>query len=349
MQLVINSFGTSLRRNGNLFQIRINGKKVEVAAKKVQSILITTGIHFSSDVLLLAVENNIDVVLLDKYGDPVGRFWAGQIGSTALIRRKQLEYSNNMNGLEIVKRWTVVKLDNQKAFLKDLLHRRKGKEYLFNPVIKSIEETIKRLNNLKGSINDVRHNLMGYEGSVAALYWKILGQLPPEKFMFKKRSHRPADDPFNAMLNYAYGVLYSKVERACIIAGLDPHIGFLHTDNYNKNSLVFDMIEPFRIFADRVVLKLFTGRLCKPAMFRTETSKAVILEKKAKELLISNFNDYLDKRVKYQVKSSKIKKTRQIKRVDTIQAEAHSLANELMGWVNRDFSSITEVSKLIEE
>ena len=77
---------------------------------------------------------------------------------------------------------------------------------------------------------------------------------------FATRSRHPAHDEFNAMLNYGYGVLYSMVEKACILAGLDPFVGFLHTDNYNKKSLVFDLIEPFRILSDRATLLLFTGR-----------------------------------------------------------------------------------------
>ncbi len=32
------------------------------------------------------------------------------------------------------------------------------------------------------------------------------------------------------------------VEKACIIAGLDPYVGFIHTDHYNKLSLVFDFL-----------------------------------------------------------------------------------------------------------
>ena len=32
------------------------------------------------------------------------------------------------------------------------------------------------------------------------------------------------------MLNYAYGILYSLVEKACICAGLYPFVGFLHVD-----------------------------------------------------------------------------------------------------------------------
>ena len=69
------------------------------------------------------------------------------------------------------------------------------------------------------------------------------------------------------MLNYGYGVLYGLVERASICAGLDPHIGFVHTDNYGKKPLVFDLLEPFRILADRTAVLLFTGRRVKAEYF----------------------------------------------------------------------------------
>ncbi len=59
MQLVINTFGASLKRPGDRFVIRAgpNGLK---AAAKLQSILITTAVYLSSDAVALAVANNID-------------------------------------------------------------------------------------------------------------------------------------------------------------------------------------------------------------------------------------------------------------------------------------------------
>ncbi|MBW2028434.1 MAG: CRISPR-associated endonuclease Cas1, partial [Deltaproteobacteria bacterium] len=77
---------------------------------------------------------------------------------------------------------------------------------------------------------------------------------------FDGRSRRPAKNPFNAVLNYCYGMLYGLVEKACILAGLDPYIGFLHADDYNKKSLVFDLIEPFRIYGEQTAVYLFTGK-----------------------------------------------------------------------------------------
>ncbi len=347
MQLTINTFGTTIHRKGELFNIKAGDKKVELAAKKIQSILITTGVHFTSDSILLAHEHNIDVVLLDKYGNPYGRFWSGKMGSTTAVRRAQLVCSDNSEGFEIVKSWAMTKLKNQQEFLKELSRRRQGKEDLFDPAIERVQKALKDTEELEGTLADKRQIIMGLEGSAAASYWQVLGQLPSEQFKFGKRSQHPAHDPANAMINYAYGVLYSKVERACIIAGLDPYIGFLHTDNYNKKSLVFDLIEPFRIYADRVVLKLFTGRQCHDDMFRHESSGSIILEKEAKELLISKLNEYMDEKVKYQVKSSKTGKTRSIKRLNTIQAEAHTLANRLIGKEIKEIPTITEIEEIL--
>ncbi len=51
-----------------------------------------------------------------------------------------------------------------------------------------------------------------------------------------------------------------NVERACILAGLDPYIGIMHVDNYNRQAFVFDLIEMYRIYIDRIVFKLFSTK-----------------------------------------------------------------------------------------
>jgi CRISPR-associated protein Cas1 len=73
MQLVINTFGASLRTQGDRFLIQAGDKKFAVSAHKVQSILLTTGAHLSTDAIELAHVHNIDLVFLDKFGDPFAR------------------------------------------------------------------------------------------------------------------------------------------------------------------------------------------------------------------------------------------------------------------------------------
>jgi len=58
MQLVINTFGASLRRQGERFVVRAGAKRMAVAAGKVRSIKVTTAVHLSSDARVLAVLND---------------------------------------------------------------------------------------------------------------------------------------------------------------------------------------------------------------------------------------------------------------------------------------------------
>jgi len=58
MQLVINTFGASLRKQGEQFLVKAGDKQLRVSAHKVQSILITTAAHLSTDAIELAILHN---------------------------------------------------------------------------------------------------------------------------------------------------------------------------------------------------------------------------------------------------------------------------------------------------
>ena len=68
-----------------------------------------------------------------------------------------------------------------------------------------------------------------------------------------------ASDPVNAALNYGYALLEGECRRAINAVGLEPSIGFLHDfSNYQtKQSLVYDLEEPFRWLIDISVLRAF--------------------------------------------------------------------------------------------
>lgn len=72
MQLVINTFGASLRKQGDRFVVRAGDKQVAVSAHKVQSILVATGVLLSSDAIQLASSHDIDIVFLDGVGPMAG-------------------------------------------------------------------------------------------------------------------------------------------------------------------------------------------------------------------------------------------------------------------------------------
>ncbi|MEA2033243.1 MAG: CRISPR-associated endonuclease Cas1 [Euryarchaeota archaeon] len=321
MQLVINTYGSYLRKQGNCFLVRKEDKVFEVSVNKVDSILITTAAYISTDAIKFAVDNNIDIVFLDSYGDPYGRVWHPKLGSTTLIRRRQLEMYDKEEGLNLAKKWGIQKFDNQIELLKRLKKTRAEKRDDLEKSVNEIEQMKARMKALKGTIEARRQTMLGIEGMASRTYFGVLSLVMPEKFKFDGRSRNPATDEFNTMLNYGYGVLYSMVEKACIIAGLDPYIGFLHTDNYNKKSLVFDIIEMFRTFVDEPVVHLFSKRKVKEEYF-DKIQNGLSLNKEGKAVLIEALNATFEKTIKY--------RGRNIKTKNVVQFECHRIANNLL-------------------
>ncbi len=321
MRLILNSFGCFLRKKDKCFLIKKEDKVFEVSVKKVKSIMITTSAYISTDAIKLAMDNNVDIVFLDKYGNPYSRVWHAKPGSTTMIRRRQLEIAEESYGLELAKKWVINKFRNQITFINRLKKTRPNKAEKLDGWIKSLEDVMRKIVSLNGTIEEQRNSIMGYEGSGGRIYFEVISYIMPKRYKFKRRSRQPAEDEFNCMLNYGYGVFYSMVEKACILAGLDPYIGFIHTDNYNKKSLVFDLIENFRIFIDEVVVYLFSQRKVKISYF-DKLHKGMILNKEGKSVLLESLNKSLDKKIRY--------KGRNIKKRDIIQFECHKIANELI-------------------
>jgi CRISPR-associated protein Cas1 len=321
MQLYINTPGTMVKQKDACFQIIKEEIKTEISPLKVESIVFSNQAFISTQALVLAMEHNIDVIFLDKYGEPTGRVWHSKLGSTTLIRRKQLEAAENELGLSLVKEMIKAKMDNQIRFLKKLMASRPGNEDGFKPYIARIESARSSINDLEGSLEEKRGSLMGFEGVAGRAYFECLSPLLPEKYRFDGRSRRPAKDEFNAVLNYMYGVLYSLVEKSLILAGLDPFVGFLHTDNYNKKSLVFDFIEPFRIYAEQCAVYLFTGKKIKDEYF-DKAEGAVSLNQDGKPVVIESINNALEESVRFRRKN--------VKRRHILLHKAHRMANLLL-------------------
>ena len=321
MQLVINTPGTFITQKDECFRLKQKEKVVDLSPGKIESIVISNKAMISTQAVVQALENNIDIIFLDGFGDPLGRIWFSKLGSTALIRRKQTQAAESETGMQRVLEMIRQKLENQERFLKKLMHARPEKESHFSDTLLQIAKTRKELEAENEQTVMDRNRIMGLEGTAGRAYFQCIAKCMPEKYRFKGRSRRPAKDPFNAVLNYCYGILYGRVEKACILSGLDPYVGFLHTDNYNKKSLVFDLIEPFRIFGEQTAVYLFTGRKIKDDYFDTGEA-SVSLNTQGKPVVIEAMNAHMEESVRYRRKN--------VKRKHIIQHEAHRLANILL-------------------
>lgn len=328
MQLVINTYGTYVHIKDDMFEVRLkkdgSEQKHHFSSRKVQSILLSKGSAISSDAVILAMKNNIDIIILEKDGTPVGRFWHSRPGSTSKIRKMQLEASLNETGLKWVKSWLAGKLGNHTEFLKRLKKNRTGKnaEIIENGVTKLVNLRQKILEEKGDNISEVDETLRGLEGTAGRIYFGVLSELLAEPYQFEGRSFRPAKDPFNAFLNYAYGILYSRVEKALVLAGLDPFVGFMHRDDYNMKSLVFDFIEPYRIIGEEVVFKLFSAKKV-GKKHCDEITNGISLNAEGKNLLVQHFFRFFEEeKIRY--------KGRNQTRANALQMDCHAFANDLI-------------------
>lgn len=329
MNLYINTYGTYVHVKDGIFEIRVKEDDIEqkhhYAAKNISNIVITTGAAISTDAIKLAMEHNIEVLFLDRAGRPFSRIWHCRMGSTSRIRKAQLQLSASGEGLEFAKEWVLLKAKNQIDFLKDLKkHRKNKREYIDKNLDKMVElQNSMKTVDIKKDV-DVAGTIRGLEGTMGRIYFETLSNMLVTQYKFNGRSSRPALDPFNAFLNYAYGILYARIEKALVIAGLDPYIGFMHRDDYNQTSFVFDFIEPYRIIGDTVIFRLFTAKKVKiEHTDKIYNGKGYSLNKAGKQLLIEHFNNYFEEmKIRY--------KGRNQNRANALQMDAHQFANQIL-------------------
>ncbi len=295
MELVLNSFGTSLiKENNSLVVIHPDGKQ-KIPIEKLKTILVSKGARISSDAVLLAINNEVDILFVDSIGKPQGRVWSIKYGSISRIRRQQLDFTLSPQAVGWIKQILTEKLNNQIALLLSI----SPIPWEHKP---QLDKVIQRINDYKDKINvqeaeilsDIAPGLRGWEGAASRYYFGIISLLLPKIYHFEGRSQHPATDVFNCLLNYGYGILYGKIEGALIKAGLDPYVGVMHREDYNRPVLVFDVIEKFRVWIDFVVFKILQQEVIDEDCYVLKPDGTYWLEGLGKRILIQSVNDYFD-------------------------------------------------------
>lgn len=295
MELVINTFGTSVNRDNECFVISTKEGRQRIPSESVDTIQIGRGVQLTSDAIILAIEKEIEIFFNDKSGMPLGRVWSPKYGSISTIRKGQLNFTFSHDSLVWIKDVICTKIENQQALL--LMMEAKGveEERLVKKAIARLEDYRTKTTLLEGEIvSDVAPNLRGWEGVASKIYFEALNIVLPDTLKIKNRSQRPAMDIVNAMLNYGYGVLYGKVESALIKAGIDPYIGVLHRDDYNRPVLVYDVIELYRVWVDYVVYKIASQDVITDEYYSVREDGSYWLENLGRRVLIQSLNDYLE-------------------------------------------------------
>ena len=294
MDLILNTFGTSLSCDNEGFLVTHKDGKQRIPAQGIRSIQISKGAQITSDAVLLAIANEIEVLFMDRGGNPIGRIWSNQYGSISTIRKGQLTFTFSKDAIGWIKGVIRQKIENQQALLLMLKDETEAQSRAVQKSIRRLDDYCVKLDGIDGEvISDISPTLRGWEGLASKIYFETLQLFIPENYGFQGRSQHPAMDIVNALLNYGYGILYGKVEGALIKAGIDPYIGVLHRDDYNRPVLVYDVIEFYRVWVEYVVISLVCQGAITEDFYSVREDGTFWLEGLGKRVLIQSLNDYL--------------------------------------------------------
>lgn len=295
MEIVLNTFGVSISRDNEGFVINNADGRQRIPVTGITSIQLSKGAQITSDAVLLAVEHEIEILFTDRAGQPLARVWSPKYGSISTIRKGQLAFSFSSDAVEWIKDVIRQKIENQQAMLLTLATQDEGLRKVVNKAINRLEDYRTKIASVSGTIvSDIAATLRGWEGLSSKIYFEAVNEFLPEEYRFIKRTQHPAMDIANAMLNYGYGQLYGKIEGALIKAGIDPYIGIMHRDDYNRPVLVYDVIELYRVWIDYVVIMLLRQHIVSTEHYSVKNDGSCWLEALGRRILIQSVNDYLE-------------------------------------------------------
>lgn len=221
-----------------------------------------------------------------------GRFLArvtGEVYGNVTLRKEQYRRSENQAAsLEIAKNCITGKVYNTRWVLERAIRdyplrldieKMRGKSQFLQETLRKIQSC-----NSAGS-------LLGLEGEAASVYFSVFDDLilqQKDDFQFRGRNRRPPTDEVNAMLSFAYTLLTSMCASALETVGLDPYVGFYHTDRPGRKSLALDLIEELRsIMADRFVLTLINKKIVRREGFLRKENGAVIMNDELRKAFLA--------------------------------------------------------------
>jgi CRISPR-associated protein Cas1 len=254
MHLVLNGYGTAVRKRSGRIVVESGGECQEFAADDIDQIVVAGAATITSDVAILAAERGIDIAVLRPDGMPAGRFVSCGPCGTVLTRKNQVVHAQGAAGHLLCVKILGAKIAHMGGLIA-ALGRNRGDGALGDEGdrIAAIGEKMP----FEGVLPASAPALRAVEAEASRRYFAALAGVLDPAVYGGTRQHRPAADVFNASLNYGYGILYNEVERACLTAGLDPYVGFLHADRAGSRSFVYDVIEQFRQpVVDRAVITL---------------------------------------------------------------------------------------------
>jgi CRISPR-associated protein Cas1 len=287
--LHITTQGAYLHRDGETVAVKIGSElKLRLPVHTLEGLVCWGQVSCSPPVLALCCEHGVGISFLTEQGRFLARV-TGPVSGNVLLRRQQYRLADDEKAtLPLVRTIVTAKIANSRVVL-----LRAARE-VADPARQSLlRDAANRLSWIGAdavraeTVDEAR----GHEGVGGQIYFSVFNAVivgDGDAFRFGGRSRRPPLDRVNALLSFVYALLRHDVESALEAVGLDPAVGFLHTDRPGRPGLALDLMEELRsALADRVVLTLINRRQLQREDFVEQESGGVLLEETTRKAVIS--------------------------------------------------------------
>ena len=253
------------------------------------------------------VERGIELVFMTPYGKFLARV-EGNINGNVLLRREQFRIADDKNkSLEIARNMIMGKIYNSRQVILRVLrdHELRVNQEMFRKKANFLQEALQKCKYVR----DI-DSLRGIEGECASIYFSVFDDMilqQKKEFYFSVRSKRPPLDNVNALLSFSYSLCTSMCTSALEAVGLDPYVGFMHTDRPGRRSLALDLVEEFRAwFCDRFVLMLINKKVVNADNFEKRENGAVMLNEKGRKEILQAWQKRKSEMIKHPFLDEKV-------------------------------------------
>ena len=258
----------------------------------VEDIVIFGGRGASPALMNKCTEDNIGLTFMSHSGKFLARA-EGAISGNVYLRREQFRIADDeARSLSVAKNFIIGKLFNSRYVIERAVRDH------------SLQVDVDKLKNRSDllsqaiikcqSVSDI-DTLRGIEGESAQLYFSVFNEFilqQKDEFRFVTRSKRPPLDNVNALLSFSYSVATGMCTSALETVGLDPYVGFMHTDRPGRRSLALDLVEEFRaIMCDRFVISLINKRIINNGDFEKKEDGAVLLSEDGRKVFLTHWQN----------------------------------------------------------
>lgn len=256
--------------------------RLSVPIHHLESICVFGQTAFSPHALKLCWEHGVAVNYFSENGYLLGR-WEAVPNTSVTLRRAQYRAADDeLKSASIARQCVAGKLQNSRQSL--LRSARESDSEFEATRLRDCAEELGRLlgrlhRGAAGEEAQTMDQIRGYEGQAANLYFEVFRlhlRQQREDFDFVARSRRPALDRVNCLLSFLYALVRHDCIAALTAVGLDPFVGYLHTERPNRPALALDLMEEFRpLLADRLAITLINRRQLGPDDFIEREGGAV--------------------------------------------------------------------------